>query len=219
HCDGLFPMTRTVRLLDYANTLSATEGGCIIISPELYRLLYGTKPSTVLIRSSDPATAKESAEHAITDDVRIQSREEYSAERVKDSRTMRLGLYAIIAAALLLTMIGISGNQLVGFESRRKEFALLHSTSMTRKQIARMIFLENGISFAISVLLSVIISIPVTLLVTNVFNSAGMGLSVTVRPLPILCFFGVIWVIIMLTARTPICRLRRMNTANEIKYE
>ena len=219
HCDGLFPMTRTVRLLDYANTLSATEGGCIIISPELYRLLYGTKPSTVLIRSSDPATAKESSEHAITDDVRIQSREEYSAERVKDSRTMRLGLYAIIAAALLLTMIGISGNQLVGFESRRKEFALLHSTSMTRKQIARMIFLENGISFAISVLLSVIISIPVTLLVTNVFNSAGMGLSVTVRPLPILCFFGVIWVIIMLTARTPIRRLRRMNTANEIKYE
>ena len=218
-CDGLVPVTREVHLNGYASTQSFTDGGSIVISPELYRMLYGTKPVSILIRSSDPETAKDAADFAITDSVKIMDRAEYTAERQKDSRTMRLGLYAVIAAALFLTMIGISGNQLVGFESRRKEFALLHSTAMTRKQIARLIFLENGFSFGIAVLLAVLCSIPVTMLIQRVFNTAGMGLTLTIRIRPMLGFLAVIWVIIMLTARTPIRRLKRMNTANEIKYE
>lgn len=218
-CDGLVPVTRSIHLNGYASTQSLTDSGSIIVSPELYRLLYGAKPESILIRSSDPETAKDAADFAITDSVKIMDRAEYTAKRQRDSRSMRIGLYAVIAAALFLTMIGITGNQLVGFESRRKEFALLHSTAMTRKQIARLIFLENGFVFAIAVLLAVLCSIPVTILIQKVFNTAGMGITLTIRVKPLLGFLAVIWCIIMLTARTPIRRLKRMNTANEIKYE
>lgn len=219
HADGMFPIERKMTLVRYCNTLSDSDGG-IVLSPSLYRELYGDKPRRLLLRSDAGEDAL--AEHlrqVLTEDETITTMTEYTIDTANDSRTTRMGLYAVIGVAMVLTLIGIFGNQIIGFEARRREFALLHSTAMSRGKLVKLILIENLVSFGISILTAAVLSVPITLIIAKAFVQTELSIVITLRIGELAVFAAVILAVVMLSTLTPIRQLFRMNTANEIKYE
>lgn len=146
----------------------------------------------------------------------------YSEQAVDDansSKSFRMILTVITAASLILTLIGVFGNQIIGFAARKKEYAMLHSCACSRAKIIRMILVENACLFGISILLSAILAIPVSLLIARIFRIANMGIYVDARFDTLLACVIVLWVVTMLTTLSPIRQLIKMNTAMEMKYE
>ena len=219
--NGVFPVEKEMTLVQYCDSRAMNEGvgESFVLNMDNYRMLYGDCPSTLLIRTDDPDGVKEALEHAMTGEEDIMTRAEYTADDADGSRSVRMALTGVIAAALILTLIGISGNQAVGFAARRKEYALLHSTAMNKRQIRRLILLENCFTFGIATAAAFVISVPMILIIKQALVKLNMGIRMAFQPVPLIGFMFVIWAVVMLTAFAPMRRLRKMNTAEEIKYE
>lgn len=216
---GFFPISKDLKLVGTYDLSGDLDGGAMMIAPALYHSLYGHKADELLIRSDQPEHIKELAENALTGDENVRTASELAEEEHRDNAKLKAALWGVVAAMMILTLIGISGNQLIGFEGRRKEYALLHSTAMPRRKLSRLILLENAFTFACSVLLAVLFSIPVTMLISHIFDQIDAGITLVAQFGAQVMFCLFTWCIVMLTALSPIRMLRRMNTAQEIKYE
>ena len=124
-----------------------------------------------------------------------------------------------MAAAIALTLIGISGNQVIGFASRKKEYAMLHSCACPKRDIIRMILIENGLLFGISVIVAACLCVPVTMLVEHIFILSDTGIFIVPRYETMFISLLILWVVTMITSMSPIKSIKKMNTAMEMKYE
>lgn len=219
HSDGMFPIEREMTLVSCCNSLADSEGG-IVLAPSLYREMYGDKPEMLLLRSNAGEDALAGhLRQVLTEGETIVTMTENTIDTERDTRDTRMGLYAVIGVAMLLTLIGIFGNQIIGFEARRREFALLHSTAMSRGKLVKMLLIENLVSFGISILTAAVISVPITLLISKAFMQTELNIVITLRFGELAVFAAVILTVVMLSTLTPIRQLFLMNTASEIKYE
>ena len=218
--DGMFPIVREMKLVRCVNTLAGSSSGALVLNPDLYHELYGDCPRTLLLRTSgDPQAFADKLGKALSTDERVMTMQEYIGQKNSDSRGTRMALYAVIGVAMALTMIGISGNQMIGFDARRRELALLHSTAMSRGQLIRTLLMENAVSFGISIAIAAAVSIPVTAAISRIFIHVDLGIIIIPQYGRLALFAAVILAVIMLTTLSPARQLLRMNTANEIKYE
>lgn len=217
--NNFFPQDKEMTLVGYINSLAAAEGGAIVLEPTMYRTLYRDTPSEILVRTSDAEGIAQKLKNSLTSGETIETAAEMQLNKEKSSKGTRMALILAVAAAMGMTMIGIFGNQVIGFEGRRKEFALLHSTAMPRRKIRRLILIENAVSFGISTVIAALCCVPVITLVGRIFVETDSGIIVIARYGLLLKCLAVLWIVVTLTALSPMIRLRRMNTANEIKYE
>ncbi len=217
--DSMFPIEREMTVVCYIDSALYTGNGAFVISQELYQELYHNQIDSILLRTPNPDSVRAELDNILAGTGSTQTMEEYVISIKQENRQIREGLYTIIGVALLLTIIGISGNQIIGFESRRKEYALLHSTSMSRKQLSWLIVLENLIIFGISVLFAILTSIPVTLIISDLLDRVDAGIYITPYYHELAGFGIAVWFVMMLSAIVPLRMLNRMNTADEIKYE
>ena len=219
HCNGIFPFRKTMTVKKITEESQIGISSMIIISPEFYKELFSDTVSSILIRTSDPASVKAELEFTFTNEEEVQTMEE-SIEEAKDQNGKFIAaMTAVMAASVALTLIGISGNQLIGFAARKKEYAMLHSCACPRSKIIRLILIENALLFGISCIAAGLVCIPVSIFISKVFLILDLGLNATVRyNMLMICIF-VLWLITMLTAMSPIKSLKKMNTAMELKYE
>ena len=194
HSMGVFPVEKELTVKAIAKKTPFLEKPVLVLSPGMYKSLFPDYVSEICIRTDNPAELKSAIEN-------------------------RIALIVIISAALVLTLIGISGNQVIGFAARKKEYAMLHSCACSRSKIVRMILTENAILFGLSVLLSAILTVPVSLQIAKIFRMSGVGINISVRYDTLIICIVVLWLAIMLTALSPIRELKKMNTAMELKYE
>ncbi len=219
HDDGLFPQEMELRVAEITKENRFDPSFVIILNPETYKELYYDSVSMILIRTTEPERLADQLDAAMTDGETIKTNEKILAETKDDNDIINLILYAVTFAAMGLTIVGISGNQMIGFVGRKKEYAMLHSTACSRKKIVRMIWIENALLFGIAVICAAVISVPVVLLIARVFRLTNLGLFVEVRFDALIGCAFLLWLVTMLTARTPIRGLKKMNTAVEMKYE
>ncbi len=216
---GVFPMKKSLRVVKALKYGQFMGTGTIIVSNQLYRELYSDYVSSIFITTDDPVNVKADIEDSLTHAETVETRAEHISKKEEDTGKIRLVIIAIMAAAIVLTMIGISGNQIIGFASRKKEYAMLHSCACPRSSIIKMILAENAMLFGVSCIVAAVLCIPVTLLVSRIFILTDSGILVTVQyHMLFLCIFA-LWLITMLTSLSPINSLRKMNTATEMKYE
>ena len=219
HSDGLFPRDLMMRVAGISEEDKFGEGAMIMINAKNYKELYDDDIGMILIRSTDPDKLVHQLEAALTDGEVVKSNTKLIEETEEDNKDINLILYMITLAAMGLTLVGISGNQVIGFVSRKKEYAMLHSTACSRKKIIRMILAENAMLFAISVVSAAVIAIPAVLLISKVFRLTNLGMIMEARFDTLAGCALLLWLITMLTAGTPIRGLKKMNTAVEMKYE
>ena len=219
HSMGVFPVEKELTVKAIAKKTPFLEKPVIVLSPELYKSLFPDNVYEICIRTDNPSELKSTLENNFYGGEEVKTMAQKTAEDAKGMQKLRIALVVIIIAALVLTLIGISGNQVIGFAARKKEYAMLHSCACSRFKIVRMILTENAMLFGISVLISAIMTVPVSLMIAKIFRMSGVGINITVRYDTLIICIAVLWIAIMLTALSPIRQLKKMNTAMELKYE
>jgi ABC-type antimicrobial peptide transport system permease subunit len=191
----------------------------LILNEKLYNELYTDEVSKIIISADDPAKVKVDIENTLIGGEEVKTRAEYLADLNKDGGEVTLIIIGVMAAAISLTLIGISGNQVIGFASRKKEYAMLHSCACPKKDIIRMILIENALLFGISVIVSACLCVPVTMLVERIFVLSDTGIFIVPRYVIMAISLLCLWGVTMITSMSPINSVKKMNTAMEMKYE
>ena len=219
HVSEIFPIEKELVVKQITSESEFMSGSVIIITPELYKDVYTDQPSELYIRTSDPYGVEEELENELTSGETIKTYEDILEETKEDNKSILFTLLGVIIVSVVLSLIGISGNQVISFSARKKEYAMLHSCACPLKKIIRMIWIENGLVFGVSGIIAFIMCIPLTMLASKAFSLADLGITVKVNPILLLLYIIILWIITMLTALTPIKSLKKMNTAAEMKYE
>ena len=219
HSSNLFPVEKTVRVKQIVNLNKLDLTGKMILSKEMYNEMFPKEVSMIAVNSNDVEASKEAISDALTADEGVQDITELYAEERKQTVMTIFGIMGAIAASVVLTLVGISGNQVIGFIGRKKEYAMLHSCACDQASIIQMIWIENALLFGVSVIVAGILSIPVILIINHIFVIIELGIYATPAFGLIFISLIILWGITMLTALSPIKNLKRMNTATEMKYE
>ena len=217
--NSLFPIEKEMRVKQIVNLNRLDLFGKIILSKETYNEMFPKEVSMIVIQSDNIAATEEAVSDALTAGEGVQNIKELNAEEAKSTALTVAGIMAAIIASVVLTLVGISGNQVIGFIGRKKEYAMLHSCACDQASIIRMIWIENAMLFGVSVLAAGILSIPVIMIINHIFVIIEIGIYSTPPYGLIFISLIVLWFITMLTALSPIKSLKKMNTATEMKYE
>jgi ABC-type antimicrobial peptide transport system permease subunit len=121
-------------------------------------------------------------------------------------------------------LIGVAGNQSLGFVTRKREIALLHSVAMPRKKLCRLLFLESLFSMGISAFFAIIAAPFLFNVLGHLFALFSDGdISIlekgSVDTSMMFAYLLIMLSIYLLTTLSPVKQLRKMNMSEELKYE
>lgn len=221
NADGLFPINKTLTLTGYVNTSNYnTSLPVLIINKDVFIEVYHDYPSQILVNGDNPEYIMKTIENYVLDkDAYFYTEESYIQYLAESTSSMTGILSFLMILGVVLTVIGTSGNQIIGFEGRRREYAVMYSTSMNRPQIKRLIFLENMISTGIAVFVAVCTSRFLMSLVERILDTIDMAIEVQTNFGTYIVAGIVLWIVLMFTCLSPMRSLRKMNIASELKYE
>ncbi len=219
---GMFmPVTKMLTVSGVCeNDYFMSSGTAVIISEKLYTDIFHEYPSYVLIGSSNPEeTAKAVRKYSSGLALSVQTYDEFMQELVINSTGITSVLNALIILGIGLTFFGMLSNQLIGFESRKRECAVLTSAVMAKGQLAKMFLLESFFA----ALLSVAAAVPISVLMVNKFMALTKYLELYLvldgSAGAYIAFAVVLIAVFTLTALFPIRAMRRMDTVTQLKYE
>lgn len=184
------------------------------ISNSPYEIMIGVKDKEVL---NDTI---ENIERELKDpDITIMTVNGFVEMQRKNINTIMSLFYIIISLALLLSFVGIINNQLISFMERTKEFAVLNSICMSKKQLNKMLLIENITSNLVACITGFIVSIISVILMGRVMNGIKMYINLGFNYKIGLIIIGIIFTILLITVIVPIRKLKKINIVESIKYE
>ena len=219
---GTLPIERDYTLAGFLQA-SASESikNNFVVSMKEFQNIYHDDPWLLLIRSDDPKkTAREIERYGATVCSSVETKQEHIEEKKKNNAISKALLYAVIAAAIALSSIGMISNQMIGFEGRKRECAVLLATSMTRKYLARMLFGEMMIASVASVSAGAFVGMVLIRIMKKAFeNSEMLALPIEIHYDTVILLWGIMVLIFALTVLLPIRNMRKMKIAEQLKYE
>ncbi len=220
--DSVFPIVKSFTVAGTFNCLvKNNDEVTLITSLDDFVEIYHNSPSQLLIRCDDPADIVSKIEtYGVGLYEEVQTSDEIRAKAEEDNRTSIIIFTSIIAVALGMTAIGIASNQLIGFEGRKKECAVMLSTAMTRNTLISILFRESLLSALISGTLGLLTGSLLVLVIRDALaNSKTLYLNIEYNPLyTLLLWLGMI-VLFALTVLFPIRSLKKMKISEQIKCD
>ena len=219
--EGVVPVDRTYTVAEIIKSNTDSISDVIMVNMDEYQLLERDMPGRILIKSDDPNGTKQLLETYAKGSYEQLKTYDEVIEDQKSSNAKAIAIIgAIIVIALGMTAIGMISNQLLGFEGRKKECAVMLSTAMGKGKLSGILLKEVLIT---SFTASGIGTIVGTLL-TNVINTAlasgqTISMDITINPVHIILFFIAMTVVFTGTVLFPIRNLRKMKISEQIKYE
>ncbi len=218
--DYYFPVEREMTVKGIWDTKSYAYS--FEINYDFFHNLYGDDVTQLFIATDSPDEVKEMAlkySGTFLNADACYTHEEY----VMTMQSQASGILAVISFVLILgvviTFVGAAGNLLLGFESRKRECAVLLSTSLTRKQLKRVFLLESFIVSGLSLLIAYPLGAMLIYPLANAFVAMDTALKLTFNPVPALLLFALMWLVFTLTAVKPNRALSKMKLAEQLKYE
>ena len=193
----------------------------IILSEKDYKTLFLDYPGCILVKADDPDQVKDSLEiYGKGTYTKVQTLDEIIEEtKTNNSRTVAV-ITVIIAISLGMTTIGMISNQLLGFEGRKKECAILLATSMSKAKLSGILLKEVLItSITAAGIGTVVGSVLTFVLQAAMNNSEVLVMDVQVDPVKNILFFLMMTVVFTATVLFPIRNLRKMKISEQLKYE
>lgn len=219
---GVFPIERTFTIADFFRIdKSQSMKNNFVITESDYISIFHDFPGELLIRCDNPEqTAQMIETYAVGKINSSQTMEEYIDESKTQSKAVVTALTVVIIAAVAMTFIGIASNQLIGFEGRKKECAVMVSTSMSKKTLSGVLFREMFITSAVSATLGAVLGTALlTVIRTAVKNSEVVNMEFTVDPKFIIGLWVFMTLIFAFSVLFPIRNLRKMKLSEQLKYE
>ena len=155
----------------------------------------------------------------IDNSAEFETAEEYYARIDEGSESITGLLDALAVIGILLAVISVSGQQMIGFEQRKHELAVLRSQGMSISQLSKMLLCETLLTAVLPVLLYLCTGHFVILIIEHTLSSLDMQIPISYEHLGIAEFIAVMAAAVILTVLIPILSLKRMNTAEQLKCE
>lgn len=220
--EGVVPITREYIVQDLVKFSSLSgPNGTFLMTKNEFREIFRDSVSYYLVKCDDPdKVAYTINKYTLDGYADVQTFDEYKYE--VDSEVTRLTaiLMTVITVGLAMTFVGMVSNQLIGFDGRKKECAVMLSTSMNRGKLSGILFKEMLVT-------SVTASVTGTL--TGLFLCSVIGeatknsqdLELVIDPDPVKCLIFCVVLILVFTGTVlfPLKHLKKMNLSETLKYE
>ncbi len=220
--DSVFPIVKQFTIAGTFNNLDMASAEVTFITTlDDYIELFHDSPIQLLIRCDNPEDISDKIKtYAVGLYDRVQTAEEIRQLEEKDNRTSMIIFTSFIIVALGMTVIGMTSNQLIGFEGRRKECAVMLSTAMSKETLISILFRESLLTAVISGTLGLLTgSLLVMVIKDALSNSSTLFFVIVYNPLyTLLLWLGMI-AVFALTALFPIRSLKKMKISEQIKCE
>jgi ABC-type antimicrobial peptide transport system permease subunit len=220
--NGAFPIVREYTVQDVIESNPYDAGTeAIIVSLTEYKALLLDYPGEILIKCGDPETVRDALKtYAKGDYTDVKTLDDIVTDNTNNNSKTVAVVTAIIAVALGMTAVGMISNQLIGFEGRKKECAVMLSTAMGKGKLSGILLKEVLITSFTASALGTLLGSVLTLVLHEAFiNTQALVLDVTVDPVKNLVFFVILTILFTLTVLFPIKNLRKMKISEQIKYE
>lgn len=186
-----------------------------VISLDTYKSVYHDYPSMLLVRGDTELMHRQ----LIDKSAEFETAEEYYARMDEGSESITGLLDALAVIGILLAVISVSGQQMIGFEQRRHELAVLRSQGMSISQLSKMLLCETLLTAVLPVLLYLCTGRFVILIIEQTLSSLDMQIPISYEYFGIAVFLTVMTLAVILTVLISIFSLKRMNTAEQLKCE
>lgn len=220
--EGVFPIAReyTIQALT-TNTLTMDAADTFVISLKEYQAIFSDIPGEVLVKCDNPDELKGKLEtYGKGTFTAVQTLQELNDSLENDNRSSNAITIAVVVIAFVMTAIGMITNQLIGFEGRKKECAVMLSTAMNKAKLASILWKEvlitsftaSGIGTLCGTLLTYVVN-------AGLSSSESIHINIAINPMINVLFFILLALAFSATVLFPIKNLRKMKIAEQIKYE
>ncbi len=147
----------------------------------------------------------------------VRDREELAEASIAFFDVMLGIVFALLALAVLIALIGIANTLGLSVFERTRELGMLRTIGMTRRQARRMIRHESVITALIGAALGLPLGIFLATLATQALSQYDIAISI---PFPELVAFTVVAILAGLAAAImPARRASRLNVLDALHYE
>ena len=214
--DTVRPVTLRLTAVSGINSIYHDQRcNAAVISLDTYKSVYHDYPSVLLVKGDTDLMSRQ-----LTDKSAEFEKAEECYERIDEETQSITGLLdALAVTGVLLAVISVSGQQSIGFEQRRHELAVLRSQGMSISQLVKMLLCETVLTAFIPLLVCLCSGRFVILMIDQALSSLDMGIPISYEYPETAAFAAVMAAAVILTVLIPLSSLRRMNTAEQLKYE
>lgn len=215
--DMAIPYKQTLKVA-YTQTDNMSS---VIINESLYSKLYDTNViGRIFVKCDDPDKVADTIRrYSDLDEKSVVTRDERIQTDIDDSKQMIVIINVILVIGCGVTFIGAAGNLLIGFESRKRESAVLLSTSLTRKKLSGAYLLESFFASLSAIIFAVPIGFFLLIPIKNIFNALDFATEFSFDFGSMALTLILMLIAFTLTSVQPIRALRKMKLAEQLKYE
>lgn len=216
--DGVLPFVREYKIAALYEPASSLRRDTFFISEHDFKELFREKPGSCLIKCDNPDyVAKMIKTYAVGSYSNVQTHIEVINEEKANNAKLNALLFGVILVAVGMTFIGMVSNQLIGFEGRKKECAVMLSTAMDRTRLSGVLIREMFITALTSSGLGALVGILLVVVANKAAVQADMNIEI--NPIATILFIAFLVLAFTATVMFPIRNLGKMKIAEQIKYE
>lgn len=201
------------------STYTRTDRVGSLITKNQYNTLF--KEKMILIDSDvdDEVMVKRLKDNIKESDLHIKAYKDIISDDKARTENIVNIVYVIMGFGILLSMVGMINNSLIAFMQRKREFAVLNSICMSKKQLYKMVLNENIISYIIALFNGCLLNIVLTKYMSKTLEGMMMFVKIIYDVKTNFILLAIIFILTILEALVPIYKIKKLNIVKEIKYE
>ena len=192
-------------------------GGYLVVNKDEFKNIEFA-PAYMCIESSNPDELINEIKALDIDDVGFMNLEEQAKENRAMSLIVKIFLYGFIAIITLIGVTNIFNTITSNMELRQKEFAMLKSIGMTKKEFNRMINLETIFYSTKSLIYGVTLGLVGTFALYKAFSvKIEKGMYIPINP--IIISIIAVFILVFMIMRYSLSKINKQNTIETIRNE
>lgn len=202
----------------YGIEKSYYDGGYLVVNLEEYKEM-NFEPIYISIQSNHAENLIDEIENTdLEDDVGYSNFEESAKQEKAMVLVIKIFLYGFIAVITLIGVTNIFNTITSNMELRQKEFAILKSIGMTRKEFNRMIRLETIFYSTKSLFYGIALGLLGTFAMNQAFSiKLESGVYIPIKP--ILISIVAVFVLVFIIMKYSMMKINKQNTIETIRNE
>lgn len=207
----------SIRPLGYENTYGRP---LFIVSDEYMNSLLEEKYAVLNIDSTNPDKLQDDVEKLLKDSkYNIYNLDKEENMLQSYYTLMAIFLYGFITVIALIGVTSIFNTITTNVELRSREFAMLKSIGMTKKEFNRMIRLESLFYGTKSLIIGIPIGILISYFIYNIFGGMNLIIKYTLPIKGIIISILVVFILITVIMKYSVNKINKQNTIETIRNE
>lgn len=139
--------------------------------------------------------------------------------QVETIDTLFIGITLIVLLGMVIGLLGITNNLLVSFIQRKKEFSVLYSVCMSRRQLIKMQLYEMLATFIAVVLIGWAGGMLMNIVLEKLLYAIALRVELSFNYSLFWLLCGVVFLILLVSSLITVRKMIQMNMLKELRYE